>query len=77
MSSPITGEGLAFENECLRIGFHQLKLVSTIFLGERTCDLGEWLNCGVFLKTIFLAQTAELIEAQQYPLWKWLILWFP
>ena len=25
---------------------------------------------------MFLAQAAELIEAQQHPLWKWLILWF-
>lgn len=41
--------------------------------------LGEGLNCGVwcFLKSyVILAKAAELIEAQQYQLWKCLILWF-
>lgn len=32
--------------------------------------------CVVFLENFFVGQAAELIEAQQHILWKWLILWF-
>lgn len=39
--TPLTQEGLPSENECLGVGLHQLKLVSTyfIFLGEKMCVL--------------------------------------